>query len=84
MPMVMNLACVQMRMTPVEALVAATLNSASSLGLEDRGSLCKGKLADFIVLDRDSEALSWEHIIYQFGGDIPIHSVWKYGQRLQL
>jgi imidazolonepropionase len=47
MPMVLSLACTQMRMTPAEAIVAATLNAAHALGSAGRlGSLEPGKQAD--------------------------------------
>jgi len=50
MPFVLSLACVQMRMTPAEALVAATVNAACSLGMgSEIGSLEAGKQADFLV-----------------------------------
>ena len=51
MPMMLALACSQMRMTPAEALTAATHNAACVLG-EDRriGSLESGKDADLILL----------------------------------
>jgi imidazolonepropionase len=49
MPFIMSLACLQMRLSPAEALTAATLNAACSLGLGDRmGSLEAGKDADFL------------------------------------
>jgi len=52
MPMIMSLACDQMKMTPAEALTAATLNSACALGLgEKTGSLEAGKQADFIIAE---------------------------------
>jgi imidazolonepropionase-like amidohydrolase len=38
-------------MTPMQAIVAATSNSAAFLGMDDTGSLAAGKSADFIVLD---------------------------------
>lgn len=64
MPMVMHLACVLLRLSMPEALVAATLNAAASLGKSDtHGSLEVGKLADMVVID----APRWEHLIYQFG-----------------
>lgn len=50
MPFVMSLACLQMGLSPAEALVAATINAAYSL---DRGSsvgsLEPGKQADFVI-----------------------------------
>jgi predicted amidohydrolase YtcJ len=47
-------AFVQAGMTPLEALRVATLNPARTLGLDrDLGSLEPGKLADFVVLERN-------------------------------
>jgi imidazolonepropionase len=52
MPLIMAIACTQMRLTPAEALVASTLNSAWALGLQDEvGSLAPGKSADLVILD---------------------------------
>jgi imidazolonepropionase len=54
MQFVVALACVQMRMTPAEAIAAATINGAFALRRADRvGSIERGKLADLIVLDVD-------------------------------
>lgn len=48
----MHLACVLLRMTMPESLIAATLNAASALGLsKDYGSLSRGKFADLIIID---------------------------------
>jgi imidazolonepropionase len=50
MPFILSLACLQMRLSPAEALTAATLNAAWSLGLGQRiGSLEAGKEADFLI-----------------------------------
>jgi len=50
MPFILSLACVQMCLTPAEALTAATQNAACCLGLGDRaGSLEAGKDADFLI-----------------------------------
>ncbi len=50
MAFTLSLACLQMRMTPAEALTAATLNAAHSLGLaHEIGSLEPGKRADFLL-----------------------------------
>jgi imidazolonepropionase len=50
MPFMLSLACLQMRLSPAEALTAATINAAFSLGLGDRiGSLEPGKQADFLI-----------------------------------
>jgi imidazolonepropionase len=50
MPFMLSLACLQMRLSPAEALSAAAINAAYSLGLGDRiGSLEPGKQADFLI-----------------------------------
>ncbi len=51
-PMMMTIACTQMRMTPEEALTAATLNGAAALDISSTvGSIEVGKDADMIVAD---------------------------------
>lgn len=48
----MHLACVNLRMTMEESLVAATINAAASLGrAHSHGSLEPGKVADMLVID---------------------------------
>jgi len=50
MPFILSLACLQMALTPAEALTAATINAAWSLGLGDTvGSLKIGKQADLLI-----------------------------------
>lgn len=64
MPMVLSLACTQMCMTPAEAIAAATINAAYSLGRDDRiGSLEVGKYADIAVFDVED----YREIPYYFG-----------------
>lgn len=54
MPFTMSLACIHMRMMPAEALAAATINAAWSLGLGNEiGSLETGKAADFLIHECD-------------------------------
>ena len=51
-PTVMHLACVHQRMSMTEAMAAATINAAHSLGRSaTHGSIEKGKVADFVVVD---------------------------------
>jgi len=52
MPFVLSLACTQMKMSPAEALTAATVNAAYSLGWGGEiGSLERDKIADFALYD---------------------------------
>jgi imidazolonepropionase len=52
MPFVLSLACTHMRITPAEAITAATINAAYSLGRGEKiGSLEPGKRADFVIYD---------------------------------
>lgn len=62
MQFVIGLAVLNMGMTPEEALVAATLNAAYSIGLAEKvGSLDVGKQADFLLLDGESPAIIAYH-----------------------
>lgn len=72
---VIALACSLLRMTVAEALTAATLNAAHSLGRADRiGSIEQGKQADLVVLDRPS----YLFLGYELGAD-PVAHVIKRG-----
>ena len=52
MPFVLSLACTHLRMSPAEAIAAATINGAWSLRLQERkGSIEPGKDADLAVFD---------------------------------
>ncbi len=64
LPMVMSLACSQMRMTPAEAIAAATINPAYSLRRHMRiGSIEVGKYADLAIFDVED----YREIPYYFG-----------------
>lgn len=62
MQFVIGLAVLNTHMSPAEALNAATLNAAYSIGMADRvGSLDKGKQADFLLLDGETPAILAYH-----------------------
>jgi imidazolonepropionase len=64
MPMILSLACTQLKMTPAEAIAAATINAAYALQREKRlGSLEPGKQADLAVF----EVEDYREIPYYFG-----------------
>jgi imidazolonepropionase len=64
MQVVLSLACTQMRMSPAEAISAATINGAFALGCADRaGSLEVGKYADLTMFD----VSDYREIPYHFG-----------------
>ncbi len=67
MPMILSLACSQMRMTPAEAIAAATINGAHALGRAGTiGSLEAGKQADVAVF----EVEDYREIPYYFGMNV--------------
>jgi imidazolonepropionase len=64
MPFVLSVACTHMKMSPAEALVAATYNGACALQLQGRkGSLDPGKDADVAIFD----AQDYRELAYWFG-----------------
>ncbi|MGD0363963.1 MAG: imidazolonepropionase [Bryobacteraceae bacterium] len=66
MQMVLSLACTEMRMSPAEAIAAATINGAHALGCADRtGSLEPGKQADLLILD----VSDYRELPYYFGSN---------------
>lgn len=76
MPFVIALAVRELRMTPTEALHAATAGGARALGQPDIGHLGVGARADLVVLDAPSPT----HLAYRPGVDL-VHSVWREGLR---
>jgi imidazolonepropionase len=64
MNFVVSLACIKMKMTPEEAINAATINGAYALNLSHKvGSISKGKLANFIIT---KPIKSYSYIPYNF------------------
>jgi imidazolonepropionase len=64
MQLILAIACTQMKMTPAEAITAATINSAYSLGISDRlGTIEEGKQADIILMD----VADYRELPYFFG-----------------
>jgi imidazolonepropionase len=76
MPMVLSLACTQMKMSPADAITASTVNAAYSLNRGDKiGSLEPGKLADFAIFDCED----YRELAYWFGF-LQTHSVYIKGE----
>ncbi|HXJ99226.1 MAG TPA: imidazolonepropionase [Gelidibacter sp.] len=68
MNFVVSTACIKMRMTPEEAINAATINGAYAMGISDQyGSICKGKKANLIIT---REIESYNNIPYAFGDNL--------------
>lgn len=68
MKFVLSLACVKMKMTPAEAINAATLNSAYAMGIShSHGSIGVGKRANVVVLKPIS---SLEFLPYAYTADL--------------
>jgi imidazolonepropionase len=80
MPMILSLACTHMKMSPAEAITAATINAGYSVERGDRiGSLEPGKLANFSIFDCED----YRELAYWFG--IPqTHSVYVNGELVRL
>ena len=78
MPMMLSLAVTQMRMSPTEAITAATINAAASLNRADKiGSLEQGKLANFVIYDCDD----YRELAYWFGVSL-VRDVFVQGERI--
>jgi len=78
LPLVMSLACMQLGLTPAEALAACTVNAAWVLGRADRlGRIAPGYDGDVVILDADD----WRHVSYRLGSRVTA-AVFKRGERL--
>ena len=76
MQFVIALACRYLRLTPAQALAAATINAAFAVGRGDTvGSLEAGKQADVVILD----VPDYRHLGYRFGTNL-VYTVVKRGQ----
>ena len=63
---ILSLAATHMKLTPAEAITAATVNAAYSLNRgSELGSLEPGKIADFVIHDTDD----YRELVYFFGVD---------------
>lgn len=70
------LACRYMRLTPAQAIAAATINAAAAIGRAQQiGSVEPGKLADLIILN----VPDYRHLGYRFGGNL-VQAVIKRGR----
>jgi imidazolonepropionase len=78
LPLVMSLACMQLGLTPAEALSACTVNAAWVLGRAGRlGRIAPGYDGDVVILEADD----WRHVSYHLGGRVAA-SVFKRGELL--
>jgi imidazolonepropionase len=76
MQFVIALACRFLRLTPAQAIAAATLNAAAAIGRSGEiGSLEPGKQADLLVLS----VADYRHLGYRFGANL-VQAVIKHGQ----
>jgi imidazolonepropionase len=76
LPLIMTIACLELGLTPAEALAAVTVNAAHALGLgDDRGSIEAGRLADLVVW----RVPTHRQIPYWVGADL-VASVVKRGR----
>lgn len=79
MQLVLTLACSQMGMDPLEAIVAATAGGARALRLSDgTGTLAPGAPGDIVVWDVPDH----RELPYRFGA-APMRGVWKRGVRVR-
>lgn len=75
MPLIMNLGCLKMGMTPAEVLTAATINAAHAIRrAHDIGSIEPGKRADLTIFD----VPDFMTLQYRYGVN-PVHTVIKNG-----
>jgi imidazolonepropionase len=72
LPLVCSLACMQLKLTPGEALGGCTVNAAHVLGRSDhKGRIAPGFDADLLLLD----VPDWRYLAYHLAGDLGIDPV---------
>lgn len=68
MNFVVSTACIKLKMTPEEAINAATINGAYAMGISNQyGSICRGKKANLIIT---KEIESYNNLPYAFGDNL--------------
>jgi len=70
MPMAISVAVRRLGVSTSEAIAASTVNAASLLGLDDRGTIAPGMRADLLILDHDDE----RELAHELGGN-PVATV---------
>ncbi len=76
MQFVIALACRFLRLTPAQAIAAATINAAAAVGrAESLGSIESGKQADLLIMS----VSDYRHLGYRFGGNL-VGQVMKRGE----
>jgi len=77
MQFIQALACRYLKITPAEALAAATVNAAKAIGMEGKiGSIEPGKQADLLILT----VSDYRHLTYRYGTNL-VAEVYKKGER---
>jgi len=80
MQFVIALACRYLKLTPAQAIAAATINAAAAIQRADRiGSITPGKQADLIILS----VPDYRHLGYRFGSNL-VQRVIKKGKEFKL
>jgi len=80
MPIILSLACQMMRMTPAEAVVASTINSAYAVDMEEKiGTIEMGKKADLVIWN----VQNYKEIPYHYGVNL-VDQVIKNGKVIQI
>jgi len=79
MQMIMTIACISYKLSPAEALCAATINAAYAVDKGNEiGSMAPGKFADLVIWDAED----YREIPYHFGGNMAL-CVYKKGVQVR-